>query len=100
MKKIYVKPMATNVAFVVNENIASSLSYEGVPGTTNMSQVEGNNCNKVFYTTDISTGLEPGVFDFNTAFEQLDDELMLEITLAMANPAHKNYETYRACFLG
>ena len=48
MKKFYVKPVATNIAFVVNENIATSrnpdTSLTGFGSYANA----GDNCNEFF----------------------------------------------------
>ena len=99
MKKIYVKPMASNVAFVVNENIASSLGIENVTGTTQLDQ-NGENCNKVFYTTGIATNLPDGVFDFKTAFSKVDDLTMLQIKDILSNPANPQFSAYATCFVG
>lgn len=101
MKKIYVKPMATNVAFVVNENIASSVRVEGNPGTTKLNNIEGDNCNKVFFDTGIPTGLEDGVFDFDKAYSQLDYATLSKIMAVITGPVNTaEYASYSACFFG
>ena len=101
MKKIYVKPMATNVAFVVNENIASSVRVEGNPGITQLTQNDGDNCNKVFFDTGIATGLEEGVFDFDKAYSQLDYATLSKIMAVITGPVNTaEYASYSACFFG
>ena len=101
MKKIYVKPMATNVAFVVNENIASSLRVEGNPGITKLTQDYGDNCNKVFFDTGIPTNLKDGVFDFDKAYSQLDSATLAQILAVITGPDNTaEYASYSACFFG
>jgi hypothetical protein len=58
MKKMYMKPLATNVAFVVNENIATSLPKqpdEGLTSAVEFQLVTPNICKSKFYGYD--TGL-------------------------------------------
>ena len=100
MKKIYVKPMAANVAFVVNENIASSITIDNVTGSSRLDQ-NGEKCNEVFFNTGIATGLAPGSFDFAAAYEQLDKSTYLLIldVIYGANNAGLNRENYFACFI-
>jgi hypothetical protein len=60
MKKMYVKPLAANVTFVVNENIATSLPKvptESLPGTLPYTN-NWENCNELYRGLD--TGLLPG----------------------------------------
>ena len=62
MKKSYIKPVAMNVAFMVNENIAVSYD-EAVTGTGSFSADVGNpagQCNKFVNNTGIETGLPYG----------------------------------------
>lgn len=64
MKKNYVKPMATNLAFALNENIATSgfdvaeghLKFNSEPGLNST-----NTCNTYFGNTMIPSGLDAGV---------------------------------------
>ena len=88
MKKIYVKPMASNVAFVVNENIAASdIDFKEVVGRANYIQ-NGDDCNKYFAGTGdilIETHLAPGDFNPNTAMANLtleEQQLILDLMLA------------------
>ncbi len=61
MKKFYVKPVATNVAFVVNENIATSKSPdESLTGMGSYSSVDKATCNEFFNSTQVKTYLQPG----------------------------------------
>jgi hypothetical protein len=56
MKKFYVQPVATNVAFVVNENIAFSFKIdESWIGEGTYDNVAPKNCNEVFNSTEIKT---------------------------------------------
>jgi hypothetical protein len=60
MKKMYVKPLAANVTFVVNENIATSLPKdptESLPGSLPYSN-NWENCNELY--RGFETGLKPG----------------------------------------
>lgn len=64
MKKNYVKPMATNLAFALNENIATSgfdvteghLKFNSEPGLNS-----DNTCNTYFGNTMIPSGLDADV---------------------------------------
>jgi hypothetical protein len=68
MKKFYVQPVATNVAFVVNENIAFSFKIdESWIGEGTYDNVAPNNCNEVFNSTEIKTYLKPGETDIQLA---------------------------------
>ena len=100
MKKIYVKPMAANVAFVVNENIASSITIDNVTGSSRLDQ-NGEKCNEVFFNTGIATNLVPGNFDFAAAYDNLDMSTYLLIldVIYGANNAGMNRENYFACFI-
>lgn len=65
MKKLYVKPEASCVAFVVNENIATSLVYtENQNGEISYVQYE-TDCNDILNSTDIETGLKDGCVNIN-----------------------------------
>ena len=68
MKKNYVKPMATNLAFALNENIATSgfdvtgghMKFNSEPGLNS-----NNTCNTYFGNTMIPSGLEAGVVEMS-----------------------------------
>ena len=100
MKKIYVKPMAANVAFVVNENIASSITIDSVTGSSRLDQ-NGDKCNQVFFNTGIQTNLAPGSFDFQEAYNKLDKNTYLQIfdVIYGSNNSGLNRENYLACFI-
>ena len=100
MKKIYVKPMAANVAFVVNENIAASIEIDNVTGSSRLDQ-NGEKCNDVFFNTGIATGLAPGSFDFKEAYDNLKKETLTQIfdVLYGGNSLGLNKENYWACFI-
>ena len=99
MKKFYVKPQAANVAFVVNENIATSQGSQTNSGLVKLDQVDSGLCFKVFYTTGIETGPDSGISDVTTSFENLDPAVINQIYTVVSNPAHPEYETYIACFV-
>ena len=68
MKKVYVTPVATTVAFVVNENIATSRQPdESWTGEGTYSQEPAGKCNDVFNSTDVKTHLQPGEIDIQKA---------------------------------
>lgn len=103
MKKIYVKPMASGVAFVVNENIAASGKPNnlGLPGSfklKNNPEIVG--CNEVFSDTQIMTGFNnQGEEATRNPFDEIEDMVLLyNITLVIGNPAHPEYANYTACF--
>jgi hypothetical protein len=86
MKKMYMKPLATNVAFVVNENIATSrnpdTSLTGFGSYANA----GDNCNEFFNSTQIKTYLEPGQTSILQAFANVqknEPEKLQECTRQM-----------------
>jgi hypothetical protein len=54
MKKTYVKPVAANVVFAMNENIAASFS-SGHLGYVNDMNIMGDGCNKYLATTGIES---------------------------------------------
>jgi hypothetical protein len=103
MKKIYVKPMASGVAFVVNENIAASGKPNnlGLPGSfklKNNPEIVG--CNEVFSDTQIMTGFNnQGEEATRNPFDEIEDMVLLyNITQVIGNPAHPEYANYTACF--
>ena len=100
MKKIYVKPMAANVAFVVNENIAASIEIDNVTGSS-LLNMNGEKCNEVFFNTGIATKLEPGVFDFLAAYDELEKATLAQIfdVLYGGNSLGLDKENYWACFI-
>lgn len=100
MKKIYVKPMAANVAFVVNENIAASIEIDDVTGSSLLS-MNGEKCNEVFFNTSIATNLAPGSFDFQTAYDKLGRDTIAQIfdVLYGGNSLGLDKEGYVACFI-
>ena len=101
MKKTYVKPMAAGVAFVVNENVATSLGNETniISGSKLYQAVEG--CNTHFFTTDIRTGFEnkgEQAAGLNP-YDNVDVPTLAEIW-KITNSATEQGLQYRACFLG
>ena len=107
MKKSYVKPMATNLAFALNENIATSgmditgghLKFNSEPGLN-----EQGTCNKYFGNTMIPSGLAPDVtemslVEFVLALTQIridqGDEGFAQLT-GMNNP--DTFEVAFACW--
>lgn len=96
MKKFYVKPVATNIAFVVNENIATSgnpdTSLTGFGSYTNA----GDNCNELFNSTQIKTYLKPGETSILIAFANLqkhEPDKLQEIMDKM-NPLTGDFNCY------
>ena len=83
MRKIYVKPVANSVAFVVNENIATSNTSKddihGIVGSLSYDQVERGVCNDVINSTQIPTGLPEGVYDSELVFPNLTKPQLAEI---------------------
>ena len=74
MKKLYVKPTASNVAYAVNENIALSLKYNiGDPGNITYINVERSLCNKEIANTGIPTGLIPGCTNIEHVMRNLKE---------------------------
>ena len=100
MKKIYVKPMAANVAFVVNENIASSITIDDEIGSSYLHQ-KGDSCNEVFFNTGIATKLDPGVFDYQKAFDSLGWDIYDQIfdVIYGGNSLGLDREGYVTCFI-
>lgn len=106
MKKTYVKPMAAGVAFVVNENVATSLGNDtSVVSSFKLYQaIDG--CNTHYFTTTYLTGFEnkgeeatmsPSLGNFEALNEGVSLETIVKITSDPTNPLNA---TYRACFLG
>lgn len=98
MKKTYVKPMAAGVAFVVNENVATSLGN----GTTSVSiaklyqVVDG--CNTHFYATTIETGYEnKGEQSSMDLYKNLDLDTLKGILSTISSDTEQGRQ-YRACF--
>lgn len=56
MKKTYVKPIANNVAFAMNENIAASFSSAHL-GYVNEANINDGSCNEYLADTGISSGI-------------------------------------------
>jgi hypothetical protein len=96
MKKFYVKPVATNIAFVVNENIATSKN----PGTSltgfGSYANAGDNCNEFFNSTQIKTYLEPGQTSILQAFAnvQKNEPEKLQEIMDKMNPLTGDFNCY------
>ena len=100
MKKTYVKPMAAGVAFVVNENVATSLGNDTniVSGSKLYQQVDG--CNTHFFTTDILTGFEnKGEETTMNPYDNVDVVTFDKIWEITSSATEQGLQ-YRACFLG
>lgn len=100
MKKTYVKPMAAGVAFVVNENVATSLGNDVniVSGSKLYQQVDG--CNTHFFTTDILTGFEnKGEETTMNPYDNVDVVTFDKIWEITSSATEQGLQ-YRACFLG
>lgn len=97
MKKFYVKPAATNVAFVVNENIATSRGFhEELTGMGSFNNA-GDNCNEVFNSTQIPTGLAPGEDNILKAMQyvaQLEDGRFLQEIMDRMDPLTGDFNCY------
>lgn len=92
MKKSYVKPLATNVAFVVNENIAvSKMPDENLIGTGTYTNVSGKNCNEVFNSTQIQTGLQPGDTSLFAALGSLSGDELQAILATLKKDENGRY---------
>lgn len=92
MKKIYVQPVASNVAFVVNENIATSgIIFEGTSGSANFwATIDG--CNDKFVGTDIETNLEDGDMSMLKAMESLSkEELQIIMDMLLTGKLSMSY---------
>ena len=105
MKKTYVKPMAAGVAFVVNENVATSLGNDNnnVGGFKLYQQIDG--CNTHYFTTEYLTGFE-SKGEENTMnpmdnFGVYNEGISLnDIFTIAADPSNSLNGAYRSCFLG
>lgn len=104
MKKTYVKPMAAGVAFVVNENVATSLGNDNnnVGGFKLYQQMDG--CNTHYFTTEYLTGFEnkgeEAAMNPMDSFEVYNPDVTLgEIFDIAADPTNTLNGTYRTCFL-
>ncbi len=72
MKKFYVKPTATSVAYAVNENIAiSGNPVAGDPSDIHYVNIERSLCNTVVANTGVETGILPGVTNINEVLAAL-----------------------------
>ncbi len=73
MKKLYVKPTATNVAYAVNENIALSVGkpVAGDPSDITYINVDRSLCNKEVANTGIASGLIPGCTNIHHVMAKL-----------------------------
>lgn len=75
MKKLYVKPTATNVAYAVNENIALSVgnmdTIVGDPSDITYINVDRSLCNKEVANTGIASGLIPGCTNIHHVLAKL-----------------------------
>lgn len=70
--KNYMKPVASVVAFVVNENIAASFT-ESVESFVYFANNNGmKDCNTYINGSFVPTGLEPGVFDLALAMKNIE----------------------------
>ena len=105
MKKTYVKPMAAGVAFVVNENVATSLGNDNnnVGGFHLYQQVDG--CNTHYFTTEYLTGFE-NKGEENTMnpmdnFGAFNEGVSLDTIFTIAaDPSNSLNGVYRSCFVG
>lgn len=102
MKKTYVKPMAAGVAFVVNENVATSLGKDNVGGFQLYQQMDG--CNTHYFTTEYLTGFEnkgeEAIMNPMDNFGEYNKDVSLgEIFGIAADPSNSLNETYRSCFV-
>ena len=98
MKKFYVKPVATNIAFVVNENIATSKNPDtSLTGFGSFSNVE-DNCNDFFNSTQIPTGLKPGDDNILTAMQYVagleNGQQLLQEIMDRMNPLTGDFNCY------
>lgn len=104
MKKTYVKPMAAGVAFVVNENVATSLGNDNnnVGGFKLYQQMDG--CNTHYFTTAYLTGFEnkgeeATMNPMDNFGEYNEGVSMLDIFAIADDLTHPLSGTYRSCFL-
>ena len=105
MKKTYVKPMAAGVAFVVNENVATSLGNDNnnVGGFHLYQQVDG--CNTHYFTTEYLTGFEnKGEENYMNPmdnFGAFNEGVSLDTIFTIAaDPSNSLNGVYRSCFVG
>lgn len=104
MKKTYVKPMAAGVAFVVNENVATSLGKDdnNVGGFHLYQQMDG--CNTHYFTTQYLTGFEnkgeEATMNPMDNFDVYNEGVSMLDVFAIANdPSHSLNGVYRTCFV-
>jgi hypothetical protein len=71
MKKTYVKPVANNVAFAMNENIAASFGSAHL-GYSQIAKPDGSPCNEILANY---TGLESGIIGEITDMNDLMNSL-------------------------
>lgn len=71
MKKIYVKPQASSVAFAVNENIAFSGEITMSSGGEVKYIQSYDGCNKFLSNTGIATGLKEGCIDYQHMMDKI-----------------------------
>jgi hypothetical protein len=81
MKKSYVKPVASNVVFAMNENIASSANV-GHLGYVNHAGIMDGTCNKLLAFYNIDSQIVGGVENF----EDLTNSL-IDLRVAIGNDA-------------
>lgn len=73
MKKTYIKPIATNVAFAMNENIATSVSTNtGHLGYVNDLMLDDGSCNQYLANTRVPSGIVGEI----TSYKELIGSLM------------------------
>lgn len=93
MKKTYVKPVAANVAFAMNENIAASIATNtGHIGYVNDLMIDDGSCNKYMANTGLPSGIVGEVKDFNdlmgslmNMYEIIGEEKFMEIAGMIEN---------------
>ena len=100
MKKTYVKPMAAGVAFVVNENVATSLGNETTSVSTAKLYQQVDGCNTHFFATDVLTGFENKGEEATLNPYDNVDVVSLGKIWEITNSATEQGLQYRACFLG
>ena len=71
MKKLYMKPVASNIAYAVNENIAKSGFIVGDPGDVDYTQFDRSECTRVIINTGVETGVLPGVTNIHEVLNAL-----------------------------
>ncbi len=75
MKKIYVKPQASSVAFAVNENIAFSGEITMSSGGEVKYIQSYDGCNTFLSNTGIATGLLEGCIDYQEMMDNIGARL-------------------------